>query len=115
MPLQDLQRVLDVRLVDRHGLEAALQRGVLFDVLAVLVEGGGADDLNLAPGQGGLEDVGGVHAALGVARAHDVVDLVDDEDDVARPCLISSMRPFMRLSNWPRNWVPATRAVRSSR
>ena len=29
--------------------------------------------------------------------------------------LISSMRPFMRLSNWPRNWVPATRAVRSSR
>ena len=29
--------------------------------------------------------------------------------------LISSMRPFIRLSNWPRNWVPATRAVRSSR
>ena len=27
----------------------------------------------------------------------------------------SSMRPFIRLSNWPRNWVPATRAVRSSR
>ena len=28
---------------------------------------------------------------------------------------ISSMRPFMRDSNWPRNCVPATREVRSSR
>ena len=28
---------------------------------------------------------------------------------------ISSISPFMRLSNWPRNCVPATRAVRSRR
>ena len=80
--LQYLQGVLDVGLVDGDGLEAALQRGVLFDMLAVLVERGGADDLYLAPAQGGLEDVGGVHAALGVPRAHDVVDLVDDKDHV---------------------------------
>ena len=26
----------------------------------------------------------------------------------------SSTRPLMRLSNWPRNWVPATSAVKSS-
>ena len=86
MPLQDLQRILDIGLIHGDRLEAALQRGVLLDVLAVLVEGGGADDLNLAPAQGGLQDVGGVHAALGIAGAHDVVDLVDDEDDVAQPC-----------------------------
>ena len=61
------------------GLEAPLQGGVLLDVLAVLIEGGGADDLELAPAQGGLEDIGGVHAALGIAGAHDVVDLVDDQ------------------------------------
>src|SRR3712207_3919204 len=36
-------RRLDRRLADRHGLEAALQRGVLLDVLAVLVERGRAD------------------------------------------------------------------------
>ena len=30
-------------LADEHRLEAALERGVLLDVLAVLVEGGGAD------------------------------------------------------------------------
>ena len=53
-------------------------------MLAVLVEGGSADDLDLATAQSGLEDIGGVHAALGIAGAHDVVYLVDDEDDVAR-------------------------------
>ena len=82
--LQNLQCVLDIRLIYGDRLEAALQRGILFDVLAVLVEGGGADDLNFAAAQRGLEDVGGVHAALGIAGAHDVVDLVDNEDDVAR-------------------------------
>ena len=29
--------------------------------------------------------------------------------------LTSLMRPFIRLSNWPRNWVPATREVKSIR
>ena len=52
-------------------------------MLAVFVEGGGADDLDLAPGQGGLEDIGGVHAALGVPGAHDVMHLVNDQNDIA--------------------------------
>ena len=52
--LEDLHRVLDGGLVHRHRLEAPLQGGVLLDGLAVLVEGGGADHLNLAPGEGGL-------------------------------------------------------------
>ena len=82
--LDDLHAVLDGGLLHHDGLEAPLQGGVLLDVLAVLGEGGGADDLDLAPAQGGLEDVGGVHGALGVAGAHDVVDLVDDQDDVAQ-------------------------------
>ncbi len=40
---QDADRVLDGRLADEDRLEAALQRGVLLDVLAVLVERGRAD------------------------------------------------------------------------
>ena len=80
---EDLHGVLQVGLVHRHGLEPALQGGVLLDVLAVLGEGGGANDLDLPPAQGGLEDVGGVHAALGVPGAHDVVDLVNHQDDVS--------------------------------
>ena len=79
---QNFQGVLDIGLVDRHRLEAALQCGVLFNVLAILVKGGGADHLNLAPAESGLEDIGGVHAALGIARAHDVVYLVNDQNDI---------------------------------
>ena len=81
---QNLQRVVHVGLVDGDGLEAALESRVLLNMLAVFVEGGSADDLNLAAREGGLQDIGGVHAALGVACAHDVVDFVNDEDDVAR-------------------------------
>ena len=80
--LQYLQRILHIRFVHRHRLEPALQRRVLLDMLAVLVERGGTDDLYLAPAEGGLEDVGGVHAALGVPCAHDVVYLVNDEDHI---------------------------------
>ena len=65
------------------GLEAAGQRGVLLDVLAVLVERGGADGVQLAAGQGRLEDVARVHGALGGAGAHDGVQLVDEQDDAA--------------------------------
>ena len=71
------------RLADEHGLEAALQRGVLLDVLAVLVERRGADRAQLAAGEHRLEQVGGVDRALGGARADDRVQLVDEQDDLA--------------------------------
>src|SRR5205823_10785710 len=70
-------------LLDLDGLEAALEGGVLLEVLAVLVEGGGTDRLQLTPGQHGLEDAGGVDGALGGARTHEGVELVDEQDDVA--------------------------------
>ena len=54
MPLMISTAVLDGGLLHDHGLEAALQGGVLLDVLAVLTEGGGADDLDLPAGEGGL-------------------------------------------------------------
>ena len=75
--LEDLDAVVDARLGHRDGLEAALEGRVLFDVLAVLGERRRADDLDLAARERGLEDVGGVHAALGIAGADDGMDLVD--------------------------------------
>ena len=75
---QDGDRLLDGGLADVDRLEAALEGGVLLDVLAVLVEGGGADAAQLAAGEHGLEHVGGVHRALGRARADDGVQLVDE-------------------------------------
>ena len=77
------QRISNAGFLHPHGLEPALQRLVLLDILAVLVEGGGTDDLDLAAGQGGLEDVGSVHRAFGITRADEIVDLVDDKDDIA--------------------------------
>ena len=80
---QDRDRLLDRRLVDEDRLEAPLERGVLLDVLAVLVERRRADRVELAAGEHRLEQVRGVHRALGRAGADDRVELVDEQDDLA--------------------------------
>ena len=80
---EDLHRLVDRRLLDAHLLEAPLERRVALEVLAVLVERRRADRLELAARQRRLEDRGGVDRALGGARADEVVELVDEQDDVA--------------------------------
>ena len=70
-------------LVDDDLLEASLEGGVLLEVLAVLVERGGTDRLQLTAGEHGLEDRRRVDGALGGTGAHEGVELVDEEDDVA--------------------------------
>ncbi len=67
---------------DDDRLEPPFQGGVLFDVLAVFVQRGRADGAQLAAGQGRLEQIAGVHRALGLARADDGVQFVDEEDDL---------------------------------
>ena len=80
---QDGDGVLHRRLGDEDGLEAPRQGGILLDVLAVLVERGGADAMQLAARQRGLEQVARIHGALGLAGADDGVQLVDEQDDAA--------------------------------
>ena len=80
---QDLDGLLDGRLVDADLLEAPLERRVALEVLAVLVERRRADRLQLAARERRLEDRGGVDRALGGAGADEVVQLVDEQDDVA--------------------------------
>ena len=82
-PAQDGDRVFHRRLGDQHGLEAPLERRVFLDVLAVLVQRGGADGAQLAPRQRGLEHVGGVDGAFGGAGPHQGVQLVDEQDELA--------------------------------
>ena len=83
-PAQDRDRVVHRRLRDEHGLEAPLERGVLLDSLAVLVERRRADAAELAARERRLEQVRGVHRPLGRAGADDRVQLVDEQDDLAR-------------------------------
>ena len=89
------------RLADHDRLEPALQRRVLLDVLAVLVERGRADHAQLAPGQHRLEHVAGVHRALALAGADDGVQLVEERDDLAvgvLDLLQDGLEPLLELA-----------------
>ena len=70
------------RLVHLHGLEATFERSILLEVLAVLVDRGGTDGLELTAREQRLEDGCGVDGALGSTGADEGVDLVDEGDDV---------------------------------
>ena len=80
---QDRDGVLHRRLIDQHLLEAPLERRVLLDVLAIFIERGGADAMQLAARQRGLQHVARVHGALGLAGAHHGVQFVDEQNDLA--------------------------------
>ena len=78
---QDGDGVFHGRLVHEHGLEAPRERGILFDVLAVFVQGGRAHAAQLAAGERGLDHVGSVDGAFGLAGADEGMQLVDEQHD----------------------------------
>ena len=80
---QDSNGGLDAGFVDEDLLEATFERGILFDVLAVFVERGRADAVQLATRQRGLEHVAGIHRAFGLAGADHRVNLVNEQDGLA--------------------------------
>ena len=81
-PLENLHRLVDRGRIDDDRLEAALERAVLLDVLAVLVERRRTDALQLTARERGLQHVARVDRAFGRARADERVQLVDEQDDV---------------------------------
>ncbi len=101
--LEDLDGVRDRRLRDLDWLEAALKSGVLLQVLAVLIQRGRADGLQLTPREHGLEDRGRVDRALGRARPDEGVDLVDEQDDVAAGAdlLEDLLQPLLEVTAVP--------------
>ena len=80
---QDGDGRLHAGLAHQDLLEAALQRGVLLDVLAVFVQRGGAHAMQFAARQRRLEHVARVHRAFGLAGADHGVQLVDEDDGLA--------------------------------
>ena len=63
-------------------LETAVQGAVLLHYLGKLVQGGGANALELSPGQGRLEHVGSIQAAGSATRPHNGMELVYEQDNV---------------------------------
>ena len=82
-PSQDANGVFDGRLADVYLLEPTLESWIFFDVFAVLVEGGGADEMKFASGEHWLNHVAGVHCAFRSAGADDGVEFVDEGDNFA--------------------------------
>ena len=80
---ENRDRVGHARLAHEYRLEAALERSVLLDVLAVFIEGRRADHMQLAPRKRRLEHVGGVHRPFRRAGAHDGMQLIDERDVLA--------------------------------
>ena len=98
---QDRDRVFNAGLIDQHLLEAPLERLVLLDVLAVLIERRGADAMQLAARQRRLEHVAGIHRAFGAPGAHHGVQLVDEQDDLAfllRQIVEHRLEPLLELA-----------------
>ena len=81
--LQNLQCGLLAGLTYGNRLETTLQRGVLFNVLAVFIQGCCTDNLDLAAAESRFQNIGGVYGALSGACADNGVQLVDEKDDVA--------------------------------
>src|ERR1019366_4229751 len=99
-----LDGVRDGRLGHLDRLEPALKRGVLLQVLAVLIQRGRADRLQLTAGQHRLQYRGRVDGALRGARAPQGVYLVDEQDDVAAgPDLLQDLlQPLLEVAAVPR-------------
>ena len=95
-------------------LESALECGVFFDVLAVLVERRCADAVQFTACQHRLEHVGCVHRAVSLARADDGVHFVDEQNDLAVRGFDLFSTAFSRSSNSPRYLAPAISAPISS-
>ena len=98
--VEDVEGLLGGGGFENDFLETAFEGAVLLDVLAVFVQRCRADTLQLAARKGGLEEVGGIHAARGVARTHHRVQLVDEEDDVGAflQLLEDGFHAFLELS-----------------
>ena len=80
---QDLHGVVDRRLLDADLLEAPFESCIALEVLAVLVQRRRADRLELAARERRLQDRGRIDRAFGSACTDEIVELVDEQDDVA--------------------------------
>ena len=92
-PLENLPGLLPGGFRHRHLTEPPVQGRVLFNVLAVLLQSGGADDLNLPAAQGWLQQIGGVNGTLSGAGSHNGMEFINKENHVAHPAHFGNQIP----------------------
>ena len=97
---EDLHGLLHRGLLHGHRLETPLQCRVFLDVFPIFLDRGSADELDLAAGQGGLQDVGGIHGSLRSAGSDDRMELVDEEKNLLAllRLLDDTLDPLLKLS-----------------
>ena len=112
-PVEDVYRLCRSRLLHLHPAKAALQRGILLDVCAEFLIGGGTDELDFAAGQHRLEDAGRINGTLRRTSPHDGVEFVHKEDGGAVPhqLLQQVLEALFKIARY---LVPATRLAISS-
>ena len=64
-------------------MEPPRECGVFFHVLAVLIERGGTNTVQLTTCERRLDEIGGIHCAVRLARTHKRMHLVDEKNDFA--------------------------------
>ena len=82
-PTQDRNRVFHIGFAHEDDLEAPLEGCVFLDVLAVFVQGGGANRTQFSACQSRLEHVRGVNGAFRGAGADQSVQLVDKQNHLS--------------------------------
>ena len=75
--------MLNIGRIHQHRRESALEGRVLLDVLAVLIEGGRTNRLELASRQHWLENAGSVDCTFRRTGADERVHFIDKQNDVA--------------------------------
>ncbi len=73
--------VFNSGLIHLHWLEAALEGGIFFDVLSILIQGRRTDTVQLATRQHRLEHIARVHCPLRLSRTDDRMQLVNKQQN----------------------------------
>ena len=80
---QNFNRVLYVGCLNEHRRESAFKRRVFLNVLAVFVQGGCPNCLELSTGKHWLKNACCINRTFSCTRTHECVNFVDEKDDVS--------------------------------
>ena len=97
----DRNRICNRWLANVHRLEPSLEGCILFDVLAIFIDGCRTDALELSAGEGWLEEIRCIQRSLGCTSANNGMKLIDEKNDLSRRVtdrIDDALQPLFKLS-----------------